>query len=268
MNPVNPPPAAARRRGRCLGVMPAEGGDGASAVLSNLAAELAKAPALRVLVIDLALPFGDVALFLTSATVAHDLADVTGEIGRLDGELLEVMSHHVSPNLHLIAAPATLDKFLRIQPADVRRLLGVALDQYDHVLLDLGLDAVSLSVLDALDALVLVASLNVASVRRVNQLVQLWDGLGNDRAGLTLVVNREGAPAALRVADLEKAVGLTVARQIPQDNALMQASQLQGVPAVLLRPKSAFARAVAAWVHEWTGQRAQEKRSWLRFGTK
>ncbi len=248
--------------------MPAKAGDGASAVLANLAAELARNLAARVLVIDLSLPFGDVALFLTSVTMAHDLADLTDETARLDGELLEVMAHHVSPNLHLIAAPLTLDRFLRIQPHDVQRLITLARAQYDHVLIDLGLDAISLSVLDELDTLVLVATLNVASVRHVDQLAQLWASLGNAPEKLSLVVNHEGANTAVRVADLEQAVGLSVARQLPQDHALMQASQLQGVPAVLLRPKSAFARAISAWAQEWSGQPAQEKRSWLRFGTK
>lgn len=260
--------ASAPRAGRCLGLMPAKAGDGASAVLANLAAELARDPATRVLVIDLSLPFGDIALYLTSGVMAHDLADLTDETARLDGELLDVMAHHVSPNLHLIPAPLTLDRFLRIQPLDVQRLITVAREQYDHVLIDLGLDAISLSVLDALDLLVLVATLNVASVRHVDQLVQLWSSLGNAPHKLQLVVNHEGASTAVRVADMEKAVGMNVARQLPQDNALMQASQLKGVPAVLLRPKSAFARAVIAWAQEWTGQRAQEKRTWLRFGTK
>lgn len=260
--------ASGERAGRCLGFIPAKGGDGASAVLANLAAELARQSAVRVLVIDLSLPFGDVALFLTSGVMAHDLADLTDEMARLDGELLEVMAHHVSPNLHLIAAPLTLDRFLRIQPTDVQRLIALALAQYDHVLIDLGLDAISLSVLDGLDMLVLVATLNVASVRHVDQLAQLWASLGNAPAKLSLVVNHQGAHTAVRVPDLEKAVGLTVARQLPQDNALMQASQLQGVPAVLLRPKSAFARAISAWAQEWSGQPAQEKRAWLRFGTK
>ncbi len=256
------------REGRCLGVMPAKGGDGASAVLANLAAELARDPAIRVLVMDLSLPFGDVALFLTSGLMTHDLADFTDESARLDGNLLEVMAHHVSPNLHLIAAPPTLDRYLRIQTADVQRLIELARAQYDHVLIDLGLDGISLSVLDALDMLVLVATLNVASVRHVDQLTQLWASLGNPPHKLSLVVNHEGANTAVRVVDLEKAVGLTVVRKLPQDNALMQASQLQGIPAVLLRPKSAFARAISAWAQEWTGQRAQEKRSWLRFGNK
>jgi pilus assembly protein CpaE len=265
------PQTSQARAGRCLGVMPAKGGDGSTCVVANLAAEIAKNPGLRVLVIDLSLPFGDVELFLTNAPAAHDLADFSDEIERLDGALLEVMAQHLAPNFHLIQTPQTLEPLLHVTPACVERLIRIALEHYDHVLIDLGLDAISLHVLglpDLLDQLVLVTTANVPSVRRASQIIRLWESLEQPTSSLALVINRHTSGSDLSHSDIEKTLGLRASRVLPQDIDTLQDSLLRGVPAVTLKPRSDFAKSIAAWVADLTGQRLPETSIWTRLGIK
>ena len=147
--------------GRCIGFMPAKGGDGSTCALANLATEMAKNQSLRLLLIDLSLPFGDLEMFLTKEAGAHDLGGFSDEIERLDGPLLEQMTHHLTPNLHLIHGPQSLDHLLHVTPAYVERLIGITRNHYDYVLIDLGLDAISLSALATLDQLVLVCTMSL-----------------------------------------------------------------------------------------------------------
>ena len=252
----------------CIGVMPAKGGDGASCVAANLATELSKLPSLRVLLIDLSLPFGDVELFLTRDTTMHNLADFADEIERLDGALLEGMTHHITANFHLIQSPQTIDQLLHITPGYVDRLIRIAVQHYDYVLLDLQLDTVSLSVLELLDQLVLVTTMNVPSVRHASQVIRMWESLGYAAAKLSIVVNAFTSKSIVRIADFEKTVGLRVSRVLPRETDSVEASLLKGIAAVLLKPTSDFAKSINAWAAELTGHTPTEKSIWQHFGIK
>ncbi len=253
---------------RCIGVMPAKGGDGASCVVANLASELSQTPNLRVLLIDLSLPFGDVELFLTRETAMHHLADFAVEIERLDGALLEGMTHHLATNFHLIQSPQTIDQLLHITPGYVDRLIRIAVQHYDYVLLDLQLDKISLSVLELLDQLVVVTTMNVPSVRHASQIIRMWESLGYATAKLSIVVNAFSSKSIVRIADFEKTVGLRVSRVLPLASDGVEASLLKGTAAVQLKPKSDFAKNIHAWAMELTGRTPTEKSIWQHFGIK
>lgn len=256
------------KNSRCIGFMPAKGGDGASCLAANLAAELSQAANLRVLLIDLSLPFGDVELYLTRGPGLHNLADFADEIERLDGALLEGMTSHISSNFHLIPSPQTIDQLMHISPGYVDRLIRIAMQRYDYVLLDLQLDTLSLSVLELLDQLVLVTTMTVPSVRHASQILRMWDSLGYAAAKLSVVVNAFSNQSLIRIADFEKTVGVQVSRVLPKETEVIAASLLKGTAAVLLKPKSDFAKSLNAWAAELTGRTPTEKSIWQHFGIK
>lgn len=258
---------AKRTSGRCWGVMSAKGGDGASVLTANLAAELAKNTQTRVLLVDLSLPFGDVDLLLSREPAVHDLSDFTSEIERLDAELLEVMTQHLTDNFHLIRSLQSIDKLLHVKPSDVERLIRMALLSYDHVVLDMGLDAVGLSVMDQLSLLIVVATPNVSSVRRASQIIQMWVHLGYPAEQFKLVLKLSSSRPDLSLEDVEHTVGRRVSCSLPHDAAGLHDSLLQGAAQVRLKPKSEFARTLAAWVAELTGQsQPAEVSLWHRLG--
>jgi len=265
---VGPANAAQVHTGRCIGFMPAKGGDGSTCVLANLATEMAKNQNLRLLLIDLSLPFGDLEMFLTQDIAAHDLAAFSNEIDRLDGPLLEQMTHHLAPNLHLIHSPQKLEQLLRVTPAYIERLIRITQHHYDYVLIDLGLDAISLSALAMLDQLVIVASMSLPSVRRASQILHLWTSMGYAPSRLALVVNKTSNLDAMQISDLEKTVGMRVSHVLPHENDGVQASLLKGVSTITLKPRSGFAKVIAAWAAELTGQSSPGKSIWQRLGIK
>jgi pilus assembly protein CpaE len=252
----------------CIGIMPAKGGDGATCVVANLATQLSQTPSLRVLLIDLSLPFGDVELYLTRETGLHHLADFADEIDRLDGALLEGMTSHISSNFHLIQSPQTIDQLMHISPGYVDRLIRIALQHYDYVLLDLQLDTLSLSVLERLDQLVVVTTMNVPSVRHASQILRMWESLGYAAEKLAVVVNAFSSQSIVRIADFEKTVGLRISRVVPLETDGVEASLLKGIAAVLLKPRSDFAKSINAWAAELTGRTSTEKTIWQHFGIK
>lgn len=254
--------------GRCIGFMPAKGGDGSTCALANLAAEIAKNQSLRLLLIDLSLPFGDLEMFLTKEAGAHDLGGFSDEIERLDGPLLEQMTHHLTPNLHLIHGPQSLDHLLHVTPAYVERLIGITRNHYDYVLIDLGLDAISLSALATLDQLVLVCTMSLPSVRRTSQIIHLWTSMGYLASKLSLVINNVSGHDPVPISDFEKTVAMHVSRVLPQEIDGVEASLLDGQACITLKPRSDYAKAIAAWAAEITGQSTPGKSIWQRLGIK
>lgn len=259
------PPA---QPGRCIGFMPAKGGDGSTSALANLAAEMAKNPSLRLLLIDMSLPFGDLEMFLTKEAGVHDLGGFIDEIDRLDGPLLEQMTHHLTPQLHLIHGPPSLERLLHVTPGYVERLIGITRNHYDYVLIDLGLDAISLNTLALLDQLVLVCSMSLPSVRRASQIIRLWANMDYPAAKLRLVVSQVSGHGPVALSDFEKTVGLQVSRVLPQETDGMQASLLEGQACITLKPRSEYAQAIAAWAADLTGQPTPGKSIWQRLGIK
>lgn len=263
-------PTRPEQAGRCLAFMSAKGGDGGTAVAANLAAALAREPDTRVLLIDLSLPFGDADMFLCSQTQASDLADICGEMERLDGALLGQMVTQVSDTLHLIPSPGRLDKLVRIQSAQVKQLLALALREYQFVLVDMGdgIDPVRLDLLEKLEHLFLVTSLSLSSLRRSGQLLLMLDGLEFSGAKVSLVGNRVGESQDIAQDEFEKAIGMALERQLPGDGAGLKESVARGVPLVSLRPKSALSRGIVDWANALLGKTTGKSSPWRLFAIK
>ena len=178
------------------------------------------------------------------------------------------MTSHISSNFHLIQSPQTIDQLMHISPGYVDRLIRIALQHYDYVLLDLQLDTLSLSVLERLDQLVVVTTMNVPSVRHASQILRMWESLGYAAEKLAVVVNAFSSQSIVRIADFEKTVGLRISRIVPLETDGVEASLLKGIAAVLLKPRSDFAKSINAWAAELTGRTSTEKTIWQHFGIK
>ena len=253
-----------------IGFLSAKGGDGSTSVAVNMAAALASDTLNRVLLIDLALPFGDADISIWNKIPEHDLADFCSEVHRLDDALLASMVAQIKPNLHFMASPAVFEKVIGIDPAAVQHLLEFLSSRYSFILIDVGshVDPLTLRVWEQLDQVVVVASASVPSLRRLNRLRQLWESLGLSVARLNVVINRLSAKPDVELTSFERVCPGKFLRQLPVEAEAMKASVMQGVPLVELQPRSAYARTVAAWAAEWSGRPQKEKSLWQRLRKK
>ena len=257
------------RRGTVLGLISAKGGDGSSILAANLAMALSMAPEKKVLAIDLALPFGDLDLFLTSVPPTHTLVNFSDEIGRLDAALLNTMVHRVTSQLDMIASPKSFDDAYRVDPEHVRRLIAVSLQEYDFVVLDYGsqVGAFLTNTLDDVDELIMVTTATMPSVRHASQLMRLWDVLEFDISKVRLVLNRHSDRYNVSPVQLSKAVGLPIEMLIQTDIEMAEASLLKSSPMITLEPKNKLSRAILEWSSRWTGstQEPENKSIWHRL---
>jgi pilus assembly protein CpaE len=224
------------REGRIVTVFSAKGGVGKTTFSTNLGAYLASTGC-RVLVVDLDLAFGDVAisLQLLAQNTAADLVSMSGHID--PSGLRSVVTHHDS-GLDVIAAPADPSEADRIPSHTIGEALRVAKRCYDFVVVDTppAFTEPVLAAFDASDVLVLIATLDIPAVKNLRVTLDTLDLLGNPKDSRVVVLNRSDAKVGLKPEDVVAALKQDIAVTVPNSTAV-PASVNRGVPIVLDEPK-------------------------------
>jgi pilus assembly protein CpaE len=228
---------AGRRDGRLVCVLGPKGGTGKTLTSSNLATALAIAGQ-KVLVIDLDLQFGDVALCLglPPEKTMYDLA-ISG--GSLDSDKLAdyVMTHQTG--VDVLLAPARPDQASAITIELLRDILDIARREYDHVIADTppGFTAEVIATIDASSDLVMVGTLDSLSLKNTKLGLETLNLMDYDEEKIQLVLNRADTRVGISQHDVVSVLGREPDIFIPSDREIPRAVN-EGVPIVLSRPQS------------------------------
>jgi len=231
-----------RREGRLICVLGPKGGTGKTLTSCNLATALALAGQ-KVLVIDLDLQFGDVALTLglPPEKTMYDLA-VSG--GSLDADKLAdyVMTH--TTGVDILLAPARPDQASAITIELLRDILVIARHHYDHVIADTppGFTAEVIATIDASSDLVMVGTLDSLSLKNTKLGLETLNLMDYDEGKIQLVLNRADTRVGISQHDVVSVLGREPDVYIPSDREIPRAVN-EGVPIVLSRPQSFAASA-------------------------
>ena len=250
------------RDGKVLAFISCKGGSGATFLSANFAYALAALAGCKVLLIDLHGQFGDATLYVSDQKPAMTLSDICAQISRMDGAFLASCLVHVTPNFGVLAAADDPAHKVDMQPEHMDRILAVARQHYDYIVLDVGrqIDALSLRALDNADAIYPVLQLALPDIRDGRRLLDIFRSLGYPGERLRLIVNRYEKGGRLRLADLEQALGAAVVHTVPNDYLAATDSVNQGIPLLQLSRTSAVARSLADLVEQVTKRRVTESR--------
>lgn len=253
-----------RQQGKVLALLPCKGGAGATFLATNLACGIA-AEGKRVCLIDLNFHFGEASLYVSEARPPSTVADVLQQIQRLDGPLLESSMLRVAPNCWLLAAPDSPEKAVDIRPESIERLLNVACSHYDFVVLDVSrtLDANAVRALDHANEIYLVLQMTLPFLRDAARLLRLFRSLGYPEGRVHVLVNRFEKGGDIGLCDLERSLGVTVSKSIPNSFGPVAVSINQGRPIVDLAPEDPVSRAIQEMARE-IAQVPAEETGWFR----
>lgn len=207
------------RLGRIVAVMGCRGGVGATTVATSLAWAIASRRHRRVVLFDLDVQFGSVALGMDLDPV-HGLRDALENPGRIDGLYLDRTLVRHSETLWVLSAEESLDDPVRADRDAVGLLLHELQSKFHFVVADLPrqVGPAVQQVLQAANNLVLVSDLSLAGMRDAMRLVQLLQAT-NASCSITLVVNRVGEYRAGEIpkAEFERGVGRPIDLVLPFD---------------------------------------------------
>ena len=238
--------AQAPVRGSVTAVFCPKGGQGATTVAVNLAHALARRSK-RVVIIDLVLAMGDVALQL-DLRPEYDVGELAQKVDRLDRELLQSVAATGPDGLSVLAATERLDLAPVLNGDVVSALLAQSRQTFDHTIVDCehAFESRTVAALDAADRILLVAQLQVSSLVVAKRTLVIFKELGYADDKIQIVINREGSTNLVTPAEAQKVLGRSIDARIPNDFAIASEAQAQGVPFLRHSAGSALAKAYEA----------------------
>lgn len=234
-------------RGRIIGVMGAKGGVGVSHLAINLAWAISQEHGLRVALVDLDL-FGGNEAFMLDMDTKRDWSNAAGAQGRLDPALMDGLLQDVAPGLRLLAAPDDPADAEVINAEHVATVLDFLSRTHAVVVADLGdgLAETTLAAMDRAELVLLVLEPSLVGLKSAVRIGSLSRRLGHGDDKLRAVVNRHDARRSLAARDMESVLGRKVMAWLPNDHNVITDAANMGQPALRLRPKAKWCKAVSA----------------------
>jgi pilus assembly protein CpaE len=256
-------PAASDHHSRCWSVVGAVGGAGATTLAIEIASALAARTAKEhaVCLIDLHLADGATSAYL-GASAAMGLAEFGPAAERMDAALLAAFTTPVTKGLDLLACPRDPLAFDQISKEAVLRILEIACEAYDFVVIDMPRHrrAWTSEILAGSDEVLVVSELTVPALLAARALAgEIESGLApgqRTRIVLNRLASRMFGPAP-STAEAERALERKAEAGISSDWEAAAASVNLGGPISQHRPKSKIVKDVGSLVDRLLGVRGR-----------
>jgi len=238
---------ARERVGQTIAVFSPKGGAGTTTVATSLAVAIRQEAGLRVTLVDGALPFGDVGVFL-DLPLTRSIMDLQVPLDTLDAELAETaLLTHERSGARVLLAPARPEMADMVTGELLRRVLGALRERAEYVVVDTwsALDERVLTVLEAADKIVLVVTLDLSAIKSARVFLEVADLLQFPHEKILVVATRANAPAGLTTADVEAVLGRSLDTCILDDSATVLCAINEGNPVALSGRGTPVAAALA-----------------------
>jgi pilus assembly protein CpaE len=250
---------------RVVTLFAGKGGCGRTMVAANLAVALAGGGR-RILLLDLDLQFGDVAIMLRLSP-DRNIAGGLPMTGRLDEPGLRSLVASHKTGVDALLAPPSPAEGERVSREFVVEVLDVARPVYDFIVIDtpsVVTDQV-LAALDMSDWYIPIVTPDLPTLKSVRLTTEMFDLLDYPKDRRLLVFNRANSEVGLTPADVEEAVGMPFAVQVPSSRDVT-VSVNQGEPLTMTDPMHPVSRAIRQLADRCAGIEAPPARGRGLFG--
>jgi pilus assembly protein CpaE len=227
--------------GAMVCVLGPKGGTGKTVTSTNVSAALAAAGK-RVVVMDLDLQFGDLALCLgvRPETTIYDLVNSPGS---LDTEKLDAYLVPHESGARVLVAPTRPDQAGAVTVEFLREVYALLRDTNDFLIVDTspGFSAEVISAIDASSQVCMLSMLDTLSLKNTRLGLETLDLMGYEANQSALVLNRADSRVGISDDDVMRIVGRKPEVRVPSDVEITR-SVNEGRPIVLSRPKSEAAQ--------------------------
>lgn len=250
-----------RRDPKIITVFSTKGGVGKTTIAVNLAVALYQQTRKKVVLVDLDLQFGDVAIML-NVVPKRTISELVQEIAQLDSELLEAYLVSHSSGIKVLTAPLRPEYAELVTASHVEKILNLLKENYDYIVVDTPsyFQETTLTALDLSNLILLLVSLELPTIKNVKLALEILDTL-HHKGKVKLVLNRSSSDIGVKCADMERSLNFQVAAHIPSDGRTVVAAVNKGIPFVISHPGSKIAEAIhelASLVIENGGRRLEQ----------
>ncbi|MCU1337816.1 MAG: response regulator receiver protein [Bryobacterales bacterium] len=219
--------------GKILMFAGAKGGSGVTTLATNFAIALTKEDAGKVLIVDMDLQMGEVALGL-GFTPQFSILDALKNEERLDTDfLMTMLTRHIS-GLAVLASPEQYTSF-HASASGVQKLFNILRHEFAFVVVDAGTTTCGAeeTLLDLADTVYLVTEVSIPALRNARRLMSFM--AGRDRnPHVEVILNRFNArQIEIDENSATKALARPVDWKIPNDFPSVRTAENTGVPLAL-----------------------------------
>jgi pilus assembly protein CpaE len=231
--------------GAMICVLGPKGGIGKTLTCCNLGISLVEM-AKRVVLVDLDLQFGDLALSLglTPQNTMHDLATAGGSLDA--GKVESYLAAH-SSGMRVLMAPTRPDQASSIKIEFLREVFAVLRVTYDYVILDTppGFTPEVIASIDASSHVCMVGMLDALSLKNTKLGLETLELMGYESQRVRLVLNRADSSVGITHNDVLSILGRPPDVLVPSHRDITR-SVNEGTPIVLSHKRAEAAKAFRA----------------------
>jgi len=199
-------------------VMGSKGGVGTTTVTVNLGVQLATYARKKVVILDFAKPLGNVHLFL-DLHPRFGVRDAVENLNRLDSHFFSGLLTRHKTKLEILGGTAQPEEWQTIHVSLLERVVNVAQNNFDVVLLDMGSQFSSewSPILRMSRMVMIVAEANVPALWTLDRRLVALSGFGMEPDRARIIINRwhKGDEEVLK--SIEKSVNRPIFACIPND---------------------------------------------------
>jgi len=190
------------------------------------------------------------------------------EGGEPDRDIIESVMVDHSTGIRVLLAPPSPEGADLVTPAYLRKIIDILRESHDWVIVDVpsGLNDHSLGVLDAADQILVVAALEITTIKNVRLFLEVADQLDYERSKIRLVINRSDAAQGIRIGDVEASIRRSIDGAIVSDGRLAVLAVNRGVPFVVSHPESPLSRDVVKLARTLAGEGATDTNQTAKRG--
>lgn len=229
-------------RCKVLGFFSGKGGTGKTTVAVNTAVALARAGK-RVMLVDMDLQFGDVAISLDS-DFRYSIVDLVQDRGGITIENINSFAMDHSSGMRVLCAPKSSEFAEYVQVAHVEKIIDIMRPYYEYIILDLAasFSEVTITAFENCAEIYMVYNTDILSLKNAKMCYDILDQL-HQKDKLQFVINKY-EKGLIKPADFTKMFGREIYYVIPYDGKTAATSVNKGMPAVVSQPRSSLANAV------------------------
>lgn len=250
--PEEPPAPAPREPGKVVTVWSPKGGVGKTTAAVNLALTLSDGGK-KVCLVDLDLAFGDVAITM-QLFPTHSIEHAIGRHESLTVEELQALLTPHSETMAILAAPTHPEVRERITASLIAKILDTLRETFDYIVVDTAptLDDQGVSAMDASEDIVVVATLDVPTLKNVKIGLEALGEL-EVAAKVHLLLNRADDEVGINADRIEGILGIKPIARISTSIDIAVATNA-GAPIVLKNPSHPATRAIRELASHVTGE--------------
>ncbi|MCL6582049.1 MAG: AAA family ATPase [bacterium] len=254
---------ATPKKGKLINLLGGKGGVGTTTVAVNLAVSLSGlgGGSQSIALVDLSLPFGDVALFLG---IKHlfDWAEAIRNITRLDAAyLMNILFRHPS-GVYVLPSPTRLPEESEATFESLEALFALMRTMFDFIIIDSGqsLGRIARETSRLSNMSIVVTILSLPCLINVKRILSAFRDLGfPPEKDVQLVANRVQRNSLVSIKEAEESIKKKFLASIPNNYSLVSSAINQGKPLLALDSGAEISRRFKELSALLSGNREEEE---------